>query len=134
MAAPSDNFVLSRASLEDIPEITLMEYRAFANIPLIQTTFLGCESEADLPKLVESFKSDMQNDPTSMWIKVVDKSTGKIIAASNWKLFINQANPDSDDKPCDWMDQARTEKATSILDRMTKARHRQMPEGGYLCK
>jgi len=134
MASPSDDFVLSRASAEDIAEITAMEYRAFANLPSVKTTFLGCESEADLPKLVARCQKDMQNDPNDVWIKVVDKSTGKIVAASNWKVFINKDDPAWDEKPCDWMDQERTDKAKSTLTRMNKIRHEQMPGGSYLCE
>lgn len=49
---------------------------------------MGCFSEEDLPQFVDKYIRIMQEDLTDIWIKVVDSKTGKIAAASDWKLYL----------------------------------------------
>ncbi|RMZ83647.1 hypothetical protein DV738_g920, partial [Chaetothyriales sp. CBS 135597] len=96
---------------------------------------MGCASEADLPRAVEHAvaQAGAGVDPHDIWIKVTDNATGKIVAASNWKIHLNSwYSPDvSNDKPLPWLTPEQTQQAKETLDGMNEKRHRANP-GGYV--
>ena len=90
---------------------------------------MGCSSEEDLPRLVEDFQQEMRNDPHVVWIKVVDKVSGRMIAASQWKVFPNFAPVSSDDQPAAWLVGETKEKAANMMQIMNERRRKANPGG-----
>lgn len=107
-------FLLSRVTAEDMERILDLQYDCFP--PHLCVIFMGCHSKADLPKLRDKYVQQMRGtlvysyvmqhpletlayvranlkpeDPSDIWVKVEDSSTGDLIAASNWKIHINGA-------------------------------------------
>ncbi|KAI0378769.1 acyl-CoA N-acyltransferase [Hypomontagnella monticulosa] len=121
-----NRFILSRADEGDIPEITRVEYECFP--PVIRELFMGCKSEADLPLITAKNLRDRERDPHDIWIKVVDSTTGKIVAASNWKVFLNSGAPnESDEVPPEWLEGEVLEKASKIMGVWNEARRKENP-------
>ena len=55
-------FYLSRLDpSEDMLELVQVAYECFP--PMIREMFMGCKSEADLPRLVEHYLKDIREDP-----------------------------------------------------------------------
>jgi hypothetical protein len=79
-------FVLTRASPCDMLEIVRLMYDSFGQ--LTREAFMGTPNLSDLPKLESRYIEAMRADPTDIWIKVTDLASGRIVAASNWKLYL----------------------------------------------
>ncbi|RMZ86194.1 hypothetical protein DV737_g198, partial [Chaetothyriales sp. CBS 132003] len=131
-AATSPPFTLRRATAADLTEIVALEYACFP--PFVREFFMGCNSEADLPRVVEDLGAGITRDPHDIWIKVTDNASGKIIAASNWKVHLNSSSGAgaadlSDDKPAPWLTGERAEQAKEMFDIMNEKRHRANPAG-----
>lgn len=122
-AAP---FVLSRVTESDMQELVDLEYDCFPDF--VRQVFMGCFSKDDTPKIKQSYVEKMQEDPNDVWIKVVDKQSGHIIAASNWKLYINGKSGGGvqDDAP-DGLDGEVLEKSKAILKKTNDKRALAMP-------
>ena len=89
---------------------------------------MGCKSEADLPLITTKNLRDRERDPHDVWIKVVDSTTGKIVAASNWKVFLNSGAPnESDEVPPEWLEGEVLEKASKIMSVWNEARRKENP-------
>ncbi|KAF4556601.1 Hypothetical protein D9617_1g084790 [Elsinoe fawcettii] len=82
-------FTLSRVEDDDFPELIDVELRSFTD-QVIRDTYIGPDTpegrEAHRQKYLGIRKREMQD----FWIKVTEKSTGKIVAASNWKICPNR--------------------------------------------
>lgn len=76
-------FALSRATKQDMEAIVELQFECFQD-PHVREIFMGRDKLA----LRERFVWIIQNDPTDLWVKVVEQTTNNIIAASNWKLNI----------------------------------------------
>ncbi|KAL1874780.1 hypothetical protein VTK73DRAFT_199 [Phialemonium thermophilum] len=123
-------FALSRASVDDFDEITHVQYRSFES-PYIRELFMGCRTEADIPRLVRHFAATAAADPSDIWVKVFEVATGRIVAASNWKVHPNAAAARTAlrEKPASWLQgeaRARAEKAYEAIE---EARRQANPEG-----
>ncbi|KAJ4305578.1 hypothetical protein N0V90_001109 [Kalmusia sp. IMI 367209] len=122
----SHQFNLTRASVDDIPEITRLEYRCFP--PLVRELFMGCKTEADIPHMSTKHSHDHVADPFDVWVKVVDNSTGNIVAASNWKFFVNSGAPSaSDETPPEWLKEDARQQAAAIMRTMNDGRRKANP-------
>ncbi|KXX74390.1 hypothetical protein MMYC01_209939 [Madurella mycetomatis] len=123
-------FVLSRASADDLPELARLQYKCFP--PMIRELFMGCRTEDDLPRLVQHHEKSMRNDPSDVWIKVTDQTTGRVVAASNWKVHVNGPAPASaDDEPPEWLEGEALEKSKKMLQAFNEARRKANP-GGFI--
>ncbi|KAK1762837.1 hypothetical protein QBC33DRAFT_255764 [Phialemonium atrogriseum] len=122
-------FALSRASVSDLPEISRLQYKCFPQF--IREIFMGCKTEADLPRIINKYTAIMSEDLHDIWIKVVDTKTGKIAAASNWKIHPNGASASSDDQPAEWLEGEELEKSRKTLESLNEARRKANP-GGYV--
>ncbi|RMD39682.1 hypothetical protein DV735_g5445, partial [Chaetothyriales sp. CBS 134920] len=137
----SPPFTLDRATTADLAEILALEYASFPTF--VREVLMGCSSEADLPRAVEHAVSKQgataaaatSGDPHDIWIKVTDNATGKIIAASNWKVHLNAwySAEVSDDKPLPWLTPEQAQQAKETLDGMNEKRHRANPGGYWGC-
>lgn len=79
-------FQLSRATVNDIPEIVKLEYRNFTD-PFVRECFMAADTPEGHESLIRQRRQALNEDPCDYWIKVIDTSTGRIIAASNWKIY-----------------------------------------------
>ena len=64
-----------------------------------------------------------------IWLKVVERASGKIVAGSQWKVFPSFSPASADDKPAEWLEGEDLTKATQILDKMNAARRAANPNG-----
>ncbi|RMZ01656.1 hypothetical protein D0862_06284 [Hortaea werneckii] len=85
---------------EDMLELVQVAYDCFP--PMIREIFMGCKSEADLPRLAEHYLKEIREDP---------------FPAS------------ADDKPAEWLEGEDLTKATQILGKMNAARRAANPNG-----
>lgn len=119
-------FTLSRATIADLSELTSIEYDCFP--PFVRKIFLGCHTRAELPKIQEIYAEKMRSDRHDIWIKAVDRETGKIIAASNWKIHVNgKSDGGIGDHPPPWLEGDEFEKSKQICEQMEEVRRRSMP-------
>lgn len=66
---------------------------------------------------------------STIWLKVVDRTTRKIVAGSQWKVFPSFGPACADDKPAEWLEGEDLTKATQILEKMNAARRAANPNG-----
>lgn len=118
---------LSRATADDLPEIGRLQYLCFP--AFIREIFMGCKTEDDLPRITRKHVSTLDKDPHDVWIKIVDTATGKIVAASNWKIYPNSTADSAGDEAPDWLDGDALERSRMILSAMNDARKRANPHG-----
>ncbi|KAK5171300.1 uncharacterized protein LTR77_004444 [Saxophila tyrrhenica] len=103
-----DPFVLTRVSVSDLPEMLALQYDCFP--PFIRQIFMGCNTEVDIPKIQEVYAEQIRTDPNDIWLKVVDRESAKIIAASNWKVYVNGiTNGGVGDRPPPWLEREQFE-------------------------
>ncbi|KAK8084977.1 hypothetical protein PG997_006248 [Apiospora hydei] len=138
-------FTLTRATPEDMDEVTRLEYECFP--AFIRESFMGCRSEADLPRVAERFRAEMRTNVHDLWILARDNAPspdggrGKLAASSNWRVYLNGAAArQSDDAPMPWLaergDMEALERAQNIMDEMNTARKAANPDGflrKFLC-
>ncbi|RMZ11072.1 hypothetical protein D0864_01093 [Hortaea werneckii] len=114
-------FCLSRLEpSEDMLQLVQVAYDCFP--PMVREMFMGCKSEADLPRLAQHYLKEIREDPFTVWLKVVDRASGKIVAGSQWKVFPSFSPASADDKPAEWLEGEDLTKATQILEKMNAAR------------
>ncbi|KAH9884420.1 acyl-CoA N-acyltransferase [Xylariomycetidae sp. FL2044] len=126
---PKQPFALSRATPDDMPEITRLEYVCFP--PIVRELFMGCQTEDDLPRLSARHARLMATDRHDVWIKVVETRTRRIIAASNWKVYPNGAPSSAGDTAPEWLRDEDRERAARMLGAMNEARRAANP-GGFV--
>lgn len=128
MAAPAP-FTLVRATEADMPEVIRLCWQSFPQI--VRDLLMGAPTEADLPRSVAQYQKEIRSDPHAVWVKAVDNATGKVAAASHWRIFPGASAPagaDEDTVP-PWLDDESRAKAQGILDEMTQARVKHNSEG-----
>lgn len=133
MSTPNLNprFALQRATDADIPEITKLCWLSFPQH--VRDLLLGCPAEADLPRLVDHFARAAREDHHAVWVKTVDRATGKVAAAARWKVFPNAGQPASGDEvPPPWLEGAAMEEARGLLGEMNAERRRANDAGGFV--
>ena len=80
----SGPFALSRATVSDMVEMVDLEYACFP--PFIREAAMGITvPERDIPRIRQLYIDTMTSEPADIWIKVVDTSTGRMVAGSNWR-------------------------------------------------
>lgn len=123
-------FTLTRASVADMPEIARLMYRCFP--PFVREVIMGCLSEADLPRWIGFLEDECRTHHHAVWIKVVDKASGRIVAAALWKVFANAGMPPTaEDQIVGWLDDARRAQAEHVVGAMVKGRKEALP-GGFV--
>lgn len=97
-------FTLHRAAPADLPAIIDAEYDSFP--PPIRALLLGTPNKTYLPRLIAHSQEEMRMNPHLVWIYVRDGATKKIVAASQWKIFIGsgwEQTGHADDKVIPWL-------------------------------
>ena len=119
-------FTLARASEADINEIVQLQYNCFEE--WIRRIFMGVHSPEDLPRCAQRFVEHMQNDPNDAWVKVMDKSTGRIVAASNWKVYVNgKTDGGVKDSPPEGLQGEDLEKSREIMEKVNQKKREANP-------
>ncbi|KAF2220741.1 hypothetical protein BDZ85DRAFT_267075 [Elsinoe ampelina] len=124
MASPPP-FTLSRVDERDFAEIIEVQYRSFPD-PWVRDVFVGPDTPENKERLRKEHIQRSKDEPQDYWIKVTDKTTGKIIAASNWKINPSIV-PDHDKyEPTEfsWLqnDPKKLEKASNYIRTMIETR------------
>lgn len=121
-------FALSRASLADIPEMARLMYACFP--PFVRQILMGCQSEEDLPRYVAFLEDELRTHHHAVWVKVVDKASGRIAAASLWKVYPNAGIPaDGGDAVMSWLEGEQRAAAEKLVGIMDAAKREANPEG-----
>lgn len=124
MAEPP--FILARATEADVDEIAELQYDCFPD--WIRQLFMGCHSREDLSRCKKDHLQLMQNDPNDIWIKVTDKKSGRIIAASNWKVYVNgKSGGGVQESAPENLEGEELEKSRAIMEKMNINKARSMP-------
>ena len=127
MSSTTPPFTLSRATPEDLHELVKIEYACFP--PFVREAFMGCKSEADLPRLAKHYIEDAAKDPSAVWIKLVDNESQKIVAGSLWNVFPNAAPETSGEHPVPWLEGESKQKAERLMWSMNEKRTAANPNG-----
>jgi hypothetical protein len=123
-------FALARASTSDLPELCRLQYKCFPQ--LIREIFMGCKTEDDLPRLAQHYEKSMRENPNDIWIKVTDPATGRIVSASNWRVYVNGTIPESDDAEIpEWLDAEDFERSRKVIQPLSEIRRKQN-QGGFV--
>lgn len=122
-------FILSNVTVEDMPEITRLQYDCFTPTPFIRKKFLGCRTEEDIPRWNQEQEKTLREDNHDIWIKVVHKESGRLAAASNWRLYLKNAPVELDDQPPQWLDEEMQARSKAVLDEMNVLRRDANPAG-----
>lgn len=77
---------------------------------------------------MDRYLKKMQNDPHDIWIKIVDRENGSIIAASNWKVYLNGRSTDAiEDFAPPWLKGEALELSEKLCEESVAARAKSMP-------
>ena len=133
MASSTASFAVHRASQEDLPAVVEVLFHGFDQFA--RENYFGVTDTNDLGKLADKYAKIMSSDPADIWIKVEDVATGKVVAVSNWKLYLA---PESAclrvrDEPAPWLSGDAVEKQKLLLEPMNVAREKSNP-GPFMCK
>jgi hypothetical protein len=124
-------FSLVRCTVDDLEEIVKLQYRCFP--PEIRVIFMGCHSEAELPKITAKYIQQYSSEPNDVWIGVKDNETGKFVAGSNWKVYVNGENQAAaTDEPPEWLEPEEFAASKKLIEAMTASRAKNMP-GPFVC-
>lgn len=131
MSEPS-RFSISRATEADLPEILKICWLCFPQH--VRNKLMGCPTEEDLPRAVEFYTQVMREQHHTVWVKVVDDSTGKIAAAALWKIYLSMGAPSlRDEHPPPWLEGETMEASKKKLGELNEARRKANPDG-FLCR
>lgn len=88
---------------------------------------MGCREDSlaeDISRFVSIQEKIMKSNPADFWIKVIDNETGKIIAATNWRLYLGtQESLDrkGDEVPW-WLSEEDKERSLELIGPLNESR------------
>lgn len=124
MAEPP--FTLARATEADVDEIAELQYDCFPE--WIRRIFMGCHSREDLVRAKKDHLHRVQHDPNDIWVKVTDKKSGRIIAASNWKVYVNgKSGGGAQESVPEGLSGDDLKTSQAIMDKMNATKAKSMP-------
>jgi hypothetical protein len=99
---PTNNpFILSRATIPtDFTAIITCEFLTFTD-PFIREVFMGPDTPSNHKTLASHYQNILHTNPADVWIKVEEKSTGKIVGASNWRIHMGSV-PEHQEEDLGW--------------------------------
>lgn len=109
-------------------EMTKVQYDSFPQ-QFIREAFMGCYDESDLPRLIKHHAENVKSDPHAVWIKVLERRTGRIIAGSQWKIFPNCEPVSNEDKPPPWLEGEARDKSAAMMRKINEKRRAANPYG-----
>ncbi|KAI9701001.1 MAG: hypothetical protein M1836_001669 [Candelina mexicana] len=77
---------LSPLSPSDLPDLITSQYRAFASEQMHEALF-GPDTAEMHAVTKQRHEKELATDPSSIWLKVTDLDTGKLMSAANWKVW-----------------------------------------------
>jgi len=80
------HFEMSRVTEDDFDELLEIQYRAFEVVPLHEALF-GPNTKEQRDAIKANFIKSMHTDPSDCWMKLVDKSNGRIVSGALWKIY-----------------------------------------------
>lgn len=80
------HLILSRVKDEDLDELLLGQYSAFTGNAAHDAIY-GLNTPVARADAKKKFLKEMHTDPADYWLKIVDQDSGKLVAASNWKIY-----------------------------------------------
>lgn len=126
-------FILGRATKSDLPGIIHAMYRTFTQ-QFIHDAFMGPDTAENKVNLVKRHEKIIDEDGGEFWTKVTDTSSGKIVAAGNWKIYQSKAPLPVKESELPWLqgaDPKRIEAANALLDGMVNMRAKHY-DGPYI--
>lgn len=95
---------LSRASADDLPAIVEIMFKTYTD-PIARDFCLGKDNPEGHKGLVERFAKTMRENPADYWIKIVDQSDNRIIAATNYRIYptIAPDHANENDRSTPWL-------------------------------
>jgi hypothetical protein len=89
---------LSRVTADDFDTLVPIQFTAFANNGAHYAQ-LGFKNAENIAHAKAVFLEAFASDPADVWVKVTDEdANGRIIAASNWKIYPTYVKSDVDTK------------------------------------
>ncbi|KIX05194.1 uncharacterized protein Z518_06066 [Rhinocladiella mackenziei CBS 650.93] len=85
--------VLEPAVEADAPRIVEVERLAYATNPLSPILFPGPFPPDALEKRAEGMVTQLKEDPTTRWMKVVDPETSEMVAFAKWNIMTSPTTP-----------------------------------------
>lgn len=121
-------FLLSRASTrEDFTRIVACEYAAFTD-PVLREIFMGPDTPAGHANLAAFYHKLSCTHPGDMWIKVEEKETGRIVAASNWRVYVGGVPETEEELGWEWLqgeeNREKLERAKKYIQKIMDTRKR----------
>ena len=136
--------VLSRVAPEDFDTLVPIQFSAFAKNGAHYAQ-LGCKNPENIAHAKAIFLDSFASDPADLWLKVIDEdATGRIIAASNWKIYPTYVKSDFDTRAAlfegmkaedvSWhTDPRQKEDAVTIVKEFFSTRYRRTREA-HVCE
>jgi len=82
-------------------ELIDLEYECFPDF--VRESMMGCFSPADIPRIRAKHVKEMLEMPSDIWVYIKDIESGRIIAGSNWRVYLNrEAGLKGADAPPPW--------------------------------
>jgi hypothetical protein len=78
--------VLSRVEEKDWDELLEVQYKAFKDVDIHQALF-GPNTKENRDRVKKAFIEESKTDISDCWLKLVDTNTGRIVSASQWKIY-----------------------------------------------
>jgi hypothetical protein len=123
-------FVLSRATSSDMDAIIDCEFRTFTDT-FIREVFMGHDTPAGHANLSSHYQDILRTNPADVWIKVVEKATGKIVGASNWRVHMSSV-PEHEEENLGWEwlegDGEKMRKVKEVIREITETRRKLFTE------
>jgi hypothetical protein len=113
-------FVLTRATAQDLLDILNVYYHCFSESD--RTIFQGCTTIRDIPMVQQSYTHDMKADHSDVWVQVRDAKTGQVVAASNWKVYVNGEPDDMGQRVPSWLEDVLYHQSKDAIETITTAR------------
>ncbi|KAI4718001.1 hypothetical protein E4T48_05761 [Aureobasidium sp. EXF-10727] len=111
-------FTLSRATTpQDFTSIVACEFRTFHET-FIRDIFMGPDTASNQSRLAAYYHNILHTNTADIWIKVTERETGKIVAASNWRVHMGFVpEHEEEDLGWEWLegDEVKLEKCREVM-------------------
>src|SRR5215469_13254745 len=128
------HFEMSRVTEDDFDELLETQYLAFSVIPLHDVLF-GPNTPEQRAKVKADFIKTMHSDSSDMWMKLVDKSNGRIVSAALWKIYPSwNKNEQRHDGEATWFEGDDKAVAEFLMKDLMDRRVKYMWNHPHVCK
>ena len=105
---------MSRATEEDFDELLEVQFRSFKVVPIHEALF-GPNTKENRDRVKANFLKSMKEDSADCWMKLVDKSTNRIVSGSLWKIYPSWAPVATHDAHSDFLDDKEDREMSEFL-------------------